>query len=119
MYQHFLNEPEESMAYRTTSEAFETSIIDLLKNGYESISLAELQQIKNGTMDMPDSPFCLIMVGGYESNYLIAYEILKKYNIKYDIFIATDFVGLSYHPRYGKLSLTFLGSRQEKWYPAA
>lgn len=103
MYQHFLSEPEENMAYRTTSDAFEKNIIDLLKNGYVSISLAELQQIKNSTMEMPGSPFCLIMVGGYESNYLIAYEILKKYNIKADIFIINGFVGSNFHPRYGEI----------------
>lgn len=103
LYNHFKNEPDDRMEYCTTAKKFDNDIKLLLKNGYKSISLQELHSRINNKQEYSDDPFCIVMVGGYESNYSIAFNILKKYNIKADIFIATDLVGLNYHKKYDEI----------------
>ncbi len=99
-YNHFKIEPDENMGYCTSIEKFEKDITSLLKFGYSSISLYQLYLYKINNIDLPNNTFCIIMEGGYESNYVLAFDILKKYNIHADIFISTDLVGLKCHPKY-------------------
>lgn len=102
-YCHFVSEEKEDMNSCTTADKFEKDIRLLLSNGYTSLSLHQIYLCKNKRLTWPEKPFCIIMDGGYESNYFIAFDILKKYKIHADIFITTDLVGMKNHPKYTNL----------------
>jgi|GEM_PF-1047621 len=72
----------------------------LVNNGYTSLSLKELSLCISGEMKWPNNPFCIIFEGGYLSFYDLVFPIFKDYNIKANLFIPVDFVGMEKHPDY-------------------
>lgn len=63
-----------------------------VKEHYNALSLDELIQSLNEKKKLPAYSVFITMDDGYESNYSLAYPILKEMNIPAAIFIATDFV---------------------------
>lgn len=81
-------EPEEEFYDTTVSkDKFENDIKLLLKEGYKSLSLENYYLNK---YDKNKKYFILTFDDGYTSNYDIAFDIIKKYNVSVDIFINTD-----------------------------
>lgn len=61
---------------------FETEMQYLYENGYETITPKELLDYMNNKRVLNPRSVLITMDDGYESNYLIAYPILKKYGFK-------------------------------------
>jgi peptidoglycan/xylan/chitin deacetylase (PgdA/CDA1 family) len=80
--------------YCTTGVKFERDITDALSLGYKSLSLADYYR---GNYKPEERYFIITFDDGYLSNYTIAFPILKKYRIYGDIFVITDYTGLSNH----------------------
>lgn len=80
--------------YLITPDYFEYQIVDKLKHGYRFISVEELYAILKGEHHyfLPQKNIAITFDDGYLDNYEYAYPILKKYNIPFCIFIATDFM---------------------------
>lgn len=93
LYHHFINEePLEPYYYTTVSkDKFDNDLKKLLKKGYKSLSLENYYLNK---YDKNKKYFVLTFDDGYLSNYKIAFEVLKKYNVNADIFVCTDNVNL-------------------------
>lgn len=90
MYHHLIEEGEVNSSTVTTA-AFTEQMRTLYENGWESVSFAQLQSYVESGRDLPEKCFVLTFDDGYESNYLLAYPILKEYG-----FCATIFpVGVS------------------------
>lgn len=95
------------MNYATTGEKFKLDIMQLMSNGYEPISLRDYYNYLNDENSPPKKHFVITMDDGYETNYDIAYPILKELNVPASIFIVTDFVGLKKHPDHPNMTPHF------------
>lgn len=97
LYHNFVETVPEKDAdnfnYINTPQSFEENIKVLLENGYNIISMKELNDINNGKRNLPQKPILIHFDDGYYSNYEYIYPILKKYNVKVSIYIVTDKVG--------------------------
>ena len=93
-----------NMKYCTSAEKLERDIISLIEHGYESISLQEYYElVKTTTKECSNTTgakkvYSLVFLGGYLDNYTNAFPLLKKYNIKASMFVATGLVGLDNYP---------------------
>ncbi len=103
MYHHVSDEPENSISI--TPRNFETHIKYLADSGYKSLHLPEFFDILKG-WDIPEKLVLITFDDGYADNYINAYPILKKYNMKATIFPVTAFVNDRIDQR-GKLLPSF------------
>ncbi|MFH1752628.1 MAG: methyltransferase domain-containing protein [Candidatus Omnitrophota bacterium] len=63
-----------------------------LKNHYNPISLPDFIRSFRDKRPIPDNSVIVTLDDGYESNYLLAYPILKRYGIPAALFVTTGFV---------------------------
>lgn len=72
-----------------TSKKFEKDMKYLKDNNYTSLLPQDILDIREGKMKMPEKPVMITFDDGYESNYSLAYPILKEYEMKATIFVIT------------------------------
>lgn len=73
-------------------ELFDEQMRYLYQNGYKTITLPELENfVKHKTL-LPLKSVAITMDDGYESDYKLAYPILKKYHFKATIFIIGKYI---------------------------
>ncbi len=82
MYHHFLKDKTKLGEYVITPEDFENDIKILLKKGYTTISIADLENFIQSAAPLPEKPIIITVDDGYLSFYEYAFPILKKYNCK-------------------------------------
>lgn len=75
-----------------TPERFEKHILWLIKNGYKPVGFSELLDCYKNNKPV-DNLVLITFDDGYENNYKYAYPILKKYNVKGNIFIVYNTIG--------------------------
>jgi poly-beta-1,6-N-acetyl-D-glucosamine N-deacetylase PgaB len=63
-------------------EKFTEQMKYLHENSFNTITLQELTNFIEGKTQLPPKPVVLTFDDGYESNYTLAYPVLKKYNHK-------------------------------------
>ena len=63
-----------------------------LKNHYNPISVPFFLRSFKDDRPIPDNSVIITFDDGYESNYILAYPVLKRYGIPATIFITTNFV---------------------------
>lgn len=71
-----------------TPQNFENQVKYWHDNGYNGIFAAEILNAQGY-----ENPIVITFDDGYEDNYKIAYPILKKYNMKATIFVASKYIG--------------------------
>jgi peptidoglycan/xylan/chitin deacetylase (PgdA/CDA1 family) len=71
---------------------FEDQLKFLKKNNFQSIFLKDYYQHKNGINILPKNSVCITFDDGYLDNWIYAFPILKKYNLKATIFVSPEFV---------------------------
>lgn len=98
VYTSFKSFDNGKMANCTSIVKFESDMKKLIDNGYEAISLAQINECRKSKKSLPNKSFCIVFLGGYIDNYSIAYPVIKKLGLHVDIFIATDLVGLNTYP---------------------
>lgn len=76
-----------------SQENFEKQIKFIKESGFNTVSIKELKDYVNKGINLPENPVLITFDDGYESNYEIAYPILKKYNMKATIFVIGSSVG--------------------------
>lgn len=97
MYHHVASAPAGADAVRrdlsVSPGAFTEQMQYLSKNGYQTITLANLlDHVLVGT-PLPARPIILTFDDGYDDNYNQAYPILHGYGFTGVFFVLTDFVG--------------------------
>lgn len=65
----------------------------LCKNNYYFASLDEIVKYVKGEINLPKRTVALTFDDGFEDNYLYAFPVLKKKNIRATVFLNTAFVG--------------------------
>lgn len=74
---------------RVTPRQFERVIIQLAEAGYETVSLAQVQQHTS----LPERPIVITFDDGYESVYRHAYPVLLKHGFTATVFIISGYIG--------------------------
>jgi peptidoglycan/xylan/chitin deacetylase (PgdA/CDA1 family) len=100
-------QPKSRCKFMLTIAEFESQIQYFMKKDFTFIDL-------NSTAELiPSKKSVLITIDdGYEDNYLYIYPILKKYNIPFSIFLATNFISKSM--KIGGVELPMLKEAQIK-----
>ena len=98
LYTAFIEQEIRTMVSCTTARKFEQDLATMLRLGYQSISLKTLHEQNGLEEDAEQKQFCVVINGGYESAYELAYPVLKKLNVFADFFIPTMLVGMQILP---------------------
>jgi peptidoglycan/xylan/chitin deacetylase (PgdA/CDA1 family) len=72
---------------------FEEQMAYLAGNGYHVVRLLDLQAFMAGERALPAKSVVITFDDGYESMYLHAFPVLKKYNFPATLFAYSDFIG--------------------------
>ena len=91
MYHH-LTDGEQNSA-TITPALFREHMQALSDAGYQTVSLAELRAYVYEGAGLPDKPVLLTFDDGYESNYELAFPVLKEFGMKAAIFVIGSSVG--------------------------
>ena len=91
-----------NMQNSTSSEKLERDFRSLIDAGYRSVSLNdcfEIVQSRKQAGNTDGEKCCsVVFLSGYLDNYTNVFPLLKKYNIKASIFVATGLMGLNSFP---------------------
>lgn len=112
---HHLAPPNLNIPYNDeiiTPAQFENQIKLLKDMGFTSVTVSELYELmKKGRM--PDKKvFCITFDDGYESNYIYAFPILKKYNMKATINVVVKTIQEETTPQFKPEILSHLSWEQ-------
>lgn len=85
MYHLVINDKSQSGEYVITPEEFEKDVTYLINNGYTPVFVSDISGYLKGECVLPKKPVLITFDDGYYNNYLNAYKIAQKYNIKINI----------------------------------
>lgn len=85
MYHLVINDKSQAGEYVITPEEFENDVSYLINNGYTPVFVSEVSQYVMGEGVLPKKPVLITFDDGYYNNYLNAFKIAKKHNIKINI----------------------------------
>ena len=89
MYHHIAPTGRDLNVY---PEVFEDHLRALRQRGWKTLSPDEFVHFLHHRNDKPKKCVLLTLDDGFADNYVYAYPLLKKYNMKAAIFVATDFI---------------------------
>ena len=89
MYHHIL---PKSGFIASSVDQFEKQMRFLYENGYKTLTSDEFFQYKLGRLKLPKKSVFITFDDGWRNNYIYAYPVLKKYNLKATLFIVTDWI---------------------------
>ncbi len=73
-----------------TPERFTADLTQLVKSGYQTISLKQFEDyLQDKKVDLPDKPVLITFDDGYLDNYENAFPILQQFSMKATFFIVT------------------------------
>jgi peptidoglycan/xylan/chitin deacetylase (PgdA/CDA1 family) len=84
MYHHFDTQVTNNMV--VSPKRLEEQLTHLKQQGYNTISMKEYIGYVEGTHTLPEKPILITIDDGYLSNYIHAYPLLKKLEMKATIF---------------------------------
>ena len=90
MYHHV--SPHKGDMVTVTPDVFEAQMRFLAEAGYKTLSADELVEFAGGDFVIKEKTVVITFDDGYLDNYIYAFPVLKKYNIKATIFLVTDWV---------------------------
>lgn len=94
MYHHILKDKENKKFKHSSTTisdvAFATQMAYLHANGYEAITLADLEKYLKRSVNLPGKVVVLTFDDGLKSIYLYAYPVLKKYGLHASEFMITN-----------------------------
>ncbi len=97
MYHSILKDPSSSGKFVITPTEFEQDLMYLKEKGYTAIFMADLIDFTQNGRELPEKPIILTFDDGCYNNYVYAYPLVKKYDMK----MVLSVVG-SYTERYSE-----------------
>lgn len=82
MYHSLLKDKNRQNKFVIDPALFENDLNYLKQNGYTTLLMTDLIQAVSDGTPLPEKPIILTFDDGYYNNYLYAYPMLKKYNMK-------------------------------------
>ncbi len=89
MYHHIL--PKEGFI-ASSIQQFDNQMKYLAENGYYTLSSDEFFLYKKDKLKVPKKSVLITFDDGWRDNFIYAYPILKKYNLKATLFIVTNWI---------------------------
>lgn len=86
-----LEDPEEPL-YTLLPQEFEAQLALLVREGWQSLSLAEFAAAARGQMPLPAKAVLLTFDDGYADFYRVAWPLARKYGLKLNLFLTTGLV---------------------------
>ncbi|MCF0201573.1 MAG: polysaccharide deacetylase family protein [Bacteroidales bacterium] len=83
---------EHNRRFCVSSRRFEGILQSYLNRGYVFISLDQLANLLHERERLHHRFVCVTFDDGYRDNYDVAYPILKRYNVPFTIYVASDFI---------------------------
>ena len=90
MYHHV--SPHKGDMVTVAPDVFEAQMRFLADAGYKTLSADEVLDYILGTSEIHEKAVAVTFDDGYLDNYIYAFPVFKKYNIKATIFVVTDWV---------------------------
>ncbi len=82
MYHSMLKDKSYQGVYVISPDIFEKDLQYLQKKGYTAVDVQDLLDYVNQKKPLPSKPVMITFDDGYYNNYLYAYPLVKKYNMK-------------------------------------
>lgn len=89
MYHHVLSK---SSFIASSLENFEKQMKLLVDEGWNTLSSNEFYLYKKGELNLPSKSVLITFDDGWRDNFIYAYPILKKYNLKATLFVVTQWI---------------------------
>ncbi|AFS78754.1 polysaccharide deacetylase [Gottschalkia acidurici 9a] len=90
MYHNIEPNPEfKKITYTIKPELFESHMKALKEKGYNTITVTELNDFIKNKKELPKKPILITLDDGKTNNYEYAYPVLKKLNMKGNMFVIT------------------------------
>jgi len=86
---------EDEMHYSVSPEEFAEQLNYLKNKGYQSVSLHDVFEAREGRAQLPAKPIVLTFDDGYKDNYTVALPIMEQYGFSGTVFIIVNSVGES------------------------
>lgn len=99
MYHHI--NPHQGDMVTITPEVFEQQMKYLHGSGYKTLKIEELLSYISGGLILREKAVVVTFDDGWLDNYLYAFPIIKKYDIRANIFIVSDIVDRASHKKTG------------------
>ncbi len=99
---HTFGEETEDNGMIISPERFESQLIAMRQNGYESVTLGDMRDYVTKGIPLPEKPVLITIDDGYRTNYDIAYPLLKKHGFKAVIFAVGVTTGATTYKDSGK-----------------
>ena len=93
LYHHLTEGIPEEFENSTSLKKFERDMQRMLEAGYQPISLDEMYEKLSAGEPLPERSVVITFDDGYESNYTLAYPVLKRHKIPATIFMNNDLAG--------------------------
>ena len=94
MYHHIVPDYEPSSYIVINESAFREQMTALKNSGYTTLFFHDLLDYVDGKKELPEKPILITFDDGYESNYTIAYPILRQLEMKATISVIGSLVGI-------------------------
>ncbi len=98
MYHHFVRDGEPVWNAAKSESAFRADIEALLSAGFTPVFAGDLVGYVYSQAELPEKPVMITIDDGYQSNYDIAFPVLKELNAKATISVIGWSIGLSEAP---------------------
>lgn len=82
MYHHISPKSERQNKYTVSVKELESDLSFLKSRGYEAVSLSQLLAYVHNGKSLPEKPVMITFDDGFESFYVYALPLLKKYNMR-------------------------------------
>ncbi len=89
MYHHILSQDS---FIASSVKNFEEQMKFLYENNWKTLTSNEFYQFKQGKLKVPKKSVLITFDDGWRDNFIYAYPILKKYNLKATLFIVTQWI---------------------------
>ncbi len=90
---------ERKNRYFLDTQEFDAQMNLIHNRGYESVFVDDIYNASIGGKALPKKPIAITFDDGCSQIYSKAYPILKKYNLKAEIYLVTDAIGISQEDR--------------------
>lgn len=94
MYHQILKDPARQGAYVTSPQQFEKDLQYIQKEGYQTVTLAQIENYVTMGEPLPEKPILITFDDGYESAYGYIYPLLKEYKMHAVISIVGKYTDL-------------------------
>jgi peptidoglycan/xylan/chitin deacetylase (PgdA/CDA1 family) len=95
MYHHVASPPPNDPNWNSYIEPsrFEEQLLYLKNNGYETITLSEMNRYFLGSFSLPKKPIILTFDDAYTDFYTNVFPLLEKYKVKSNLAVITGLIG--------------------------